>query len=285
MDIRLLEEGDEKLLETFLRPRADSSMFLRANARKEGLVNKGARHQGEYLGAFEGKRLEGVISQFNNGNLIPQAPLPLLPKLVSATLDASHREVRGMVGPADQVGKVIETLGAAKTPKRLDASEGLYTLDMRALRVPGMLKAQRMQARKIEPSDRDLLIDWFEAYEVETLGGEAGASTRREATERFEMTLREGRGYLLLRDGEPVAYSGFNAVLPDAVQIGGVFTPPAERGRGFARAIVAASLVDVAKDGVERAILFTGEDNVAAVTAYRALGFDRVGDFRLTLLA
>jgi uncharacterized protein len=50
--------------------------------------------------------------------------------------------------------------------------------------------------------------------------------------------------------------------------------------QGLARCAVAASLLDVRDEGVELAILFTGDDNVPAQRAYGALGFERVGDFR-----
>ncbi len=36
--------------------------------------------------------------------------------------------------------------------------------------------------------------------------------------------------------------------------------------------------------GVERAVLFTGADNVPAVKAYAALSFRRIGDYRIVLL-
>jgi predicted GNAT family acetyltransferase len=47
---------------------------------------------------------------------------------------------------------------------------------------------------------------------------------------------------------------------------------------------VARSLLDARSDGVERAVLFTGDANIAARKAYAALGFRRVGDYRLSIL-
>lgn len=61
--------------------------------------------------------------------------------------------------------------------------------------------------------------------------------------------------------------------------VGGVWTPPALRGRGYARAVVAASLLIAREQGVTRAIVFTGEDNIPAQRAYVTLGFRRVGDY------
>jgi predicted GNAT family acetyltransferase len=79
--------------------------------------------------------------------------------------------------------------------------------------------------------------------------------------------------------------AGFNARLPDMVQVGGVYTPPEARGRGYARTAVALCLRAARERGVRRAILFTGEDNIPAIRAYRALGFERIGDFAIVLLS
>jgi uncharacterized protein len=90
----------------------------------------------------------------------------------------------------------------------------------------------------------------------------------------------------VLVDGTtPVAYSGSNAMLPDVVQIGGVWTPPERRGRGYARCVVAGSLVAARKQGVARAVLFADPANAAARAAYLSIGFVIVGDYGLVLLA
>ena len=68
------------------------------------------------------------------------------------------------------------------------------------------------------------------------------------------------------------------------MQIGGVWTPPSLRSRGYGRAAVAASLLDARAEGVRVAILFTGKGNVPACRAYEALGFQVIGDYRLVLL-
>jgi predicted GNAT family acetyltransferase len=52
----------------------------------------------------------------------------------------------------------------------------------------------------------------------------------------------------------------------------------------YGRAAVAASLLDARAPGATKAILFTGEDNIAAQKAYVALGFRQVGSYRLLLL-
>ncbi|HAI29666.1 MAG TPA: N-acetyltransferase, partial [Thalassospira sp.] len=61
-----------------------------------------------------------------------------------------------------------------------------------------------------------------------------------------------------------------------------VWTPPEERSNGYARILVAKTLLAVRARGVKRAILST--DSEAAAKAYEALGFKKVGRYRLALL-
>ena len=82
-----------------------------------------------------------------------------------------------------------------------------------------------------------------------------------------------------------MSYSVFNAMLADVVQIGGVWTPREFRGRGYARSVVAGSLLAARKQGVSRAVLFADPTNEAARRAYLFLGFRIVGDYGLVLLA
>jgi predicted GNAT family acetyltransferase len=48
--------------------------------------------------------------------------------------------------------------------------------------------------------------------------------------------------------------------------------------------VVAASLLEARKESAEKAVLFTAESNLPAQKAYAALGFQRVGTYRLTFL-
>jgi predicted GNAT family acetyltransferase len=96
------------------------------------------------------------------------------------------------------------------------------------------------------------------------------------------MQIAEGNAWIAIEGGRPVSLSAFNAALPDIVQLGGIYTPPELRGRGYARAAVAASLLAAKQRGVARAVLFTS--NPSAARSYEAVGFQRLGDFGLVLL-
>ncbi|WP_236141818.1 GNAT family N-acetyltransferase [Nostoc sp. CMAA1605] len=95
----------------------------------------------------------------------------------------------------------------------------------------------------------DLLTDWSVAYNVEALGIVATPDLQLTCRQTLEAHQAMATHWLLVAENTPVAYSAFNSCLPDIVQIGGVWTPPALRGKGYAKCVVAGSLLE-AKSGI-----------------------------------
>ena len=65
------------------------------------------------------------------------------------------------------------------------------------------------------------------------------------------------------------------------VRIGYVYTPPAERKKGYASAVVAALSQRLLDEGSPRCFLFTQAANPTSNKIYRALGYEHVCDFRM----
>lgn len=283
MTVRPLAPGDEAALEAFLARHADSSMFLRANLRQAGLVDRGQPAEGTYVARFAGAAITGVVAHYGYGNVLIQAPDDPVP-LARALAAAAKRPVAGLLGPLEQVNAIRPVLAPAGMRASKDSAEILFALPLDRLAVPALLAQPGIVARQAVEADRELLAGWWHDYEVELLGETPGPALLAKARADFRRRGAAGGGpWLLSVDGVPVATQSFNAALPDIVQVGGVWTPPALRGRGYARAVVAAALRDARARGIARAILFTGGDNPAAQRAYRALGFTPVGDYALVL--
>ncbi|MEA3334375.1 MAG: GNAT family N-acetyltransferase [Chloroflexota bacterium] len=281
--IRLLGQNDYQALERFLASHLASSMFLIGNARSSGLKDDGSRFSGTYAGVFKDDTLTGVIAHYWNGNIIPQAPSHLEP-LLETLLRASGRPVYGVLGPAGQVDMIVETLSIDPTLAKLHETESLYHLSLSDLVLPQGLKQPEVVARRIEPGDEELMTRWRIAYSLENLGDSDTPELREACRQSIQHYILSRQLWVLQVDGEPVSCSAFNASINEAVQIGGVFTPPPLRCRGYARAVVAASLLEARQQGVPQAILFTGNENRAARRAYEALGFRQTGWFKLFLL-
>jgi predicted GNAT family acetyltransferase len=284
MDLKTLSEGDASALAEFLQPYRASSMFLRSNALAAGLVDRGAPLQGTYVAAVQGGAIVAVAAHFWNGILILQAPeLPAIETIARAAVSRSGRELKGLGGPHDQVGTARAALGLSGRATAHDSREMLYELDLAKLEVPRDLAAGHLVCRAPHSDELDIVAAWRVDYCVETLG--IPDSPELAATSRVEIVRlqRERSQWIAVDRGRPVSYSAFNARLPDAVQVGGVWTPRKLRGRGFGRAVVAGSLLEARSKGIRSGILFTGEDNRSARAAYEALGFRVVGDYALVI--
>jgi ribosomal protein S18 acetylase RimI-like enzyme len=285
-ELRLLRPGDEAALDTFLARHADTSMFLRSNARSAGLADRGEPMQATYVAALDGGRIAGVAAHCWNGMVLVQAPDGDHAAAVAGeAVRRSGRTVTGFAGPWSQVVAAREALGLGAAPTAKDSRDELYVLDIARLLVPPDLASGALRCRHPAERELELLVDWRVRFAVEALGATDGPDLRHASTDDVRLQHERGTDWLLLAGAAPVSYSVFNAMLPDIVQIGGVWTPPEFRGRGYARSVVAGSLLAGRKQGIERAVLFADPTNEAARRAYLFLGFRIVGDYGLVLLA
>ncbi len=285
-ELRLLRPGDEAALDTFLARHADTSMFLRSNARSAGLTDRGQPMQATYVAALDGERIAGVAAHCWNGMVLVQAPEGAHAKAVAReAVRRSGRTVTGFSGPWDQVVAAREALGLGAAPTAKDSRDELYVLDLARLVVPPALASGELRCRHPTETELERLVDWRVRFAVEALGATEGPDLHQASTDDVRLQHERGTDWLLLAGAAPVSYAVFNAMLPDIVQIGGVWTPPELRGRSYARSVVAGSLLAARKQGVARAVLFADPANEAARRAYVFLGFRIVGDYGLVLLA
>jgi hypothetical protein len=82
-----------------------------------------------------------------------------------------------------------------------------------------------------------------------------------------------------------VATSGFNASTEEAVQVGGVYTLPALRGKGFARAIVPTHCSRREHAVSPRRSCSPGKSHHARNARTCRSAVERIGDFRISLLS
>ncbi|BCL33757.1 GNAT family N-acetyltransferase [Nostoc sp. MS1] len=274
---KILQPGDESLLETFLLQHVNTSMFLRSNWREGGLNNEGGRFQGTYVAAIEDDKIVAVAAHYWNGMIVVQAPV-YLAKVTQAVMEQSDLTISGIAGPATQVEATKQALGLENQPTQLDEQEILFSLTLQDLQVPPALASGVVQCRLPHTQELELLSEWCVAYNVETLGKLATPDLLPHCRHEIEARQSTARHWVLIADNTPVAYTAFNARLPDIVQIGGVWTPPALRGNGYAKCVVAGSLLQAKSQGVERAVLFTNSKNYAAQAVYKGIGFQDTGE-------
>lgn len=282
-ELRQLTPADQPALEAFLNTHPAETMFLRSNLARSGLAKGDGPYHGRYAAAFEDGAIAGVAALYWNGMLVIHAPR-------HAAMLAAHFAgtpgPAGVIGPWQQALDAQEALGRHTARLKLRSREILMTLSLDKLQVPApMLSNQALTCRLATEADLPLLRQWRHDFSCETLGATPSQDLNRTVETDVTRWVVE-KSQFILQDGErPVAGCSFNARLPDAVQIGNVWTPPDWRSRGYARMVVAGALRQARQDGATQAILFTPEDNTAAKTAYAAVGFTPVGDYAILLFA
>ena len=265
-------EADLPEVKSFLNRHVVRSMFPLANLNQHGLNGEHPRAPSFWLTRTDGQ-ITGVLSVTQEGMLMPQCPLM---DWTGATKALEDRDLIGIIGPKDQARSLQNALGLENVPTTLDHDEPQYELALENLVIP----EGTGQIVPLADADREEMIAWRKAYDIEALNtpeDEAGPI----ATRDYENYVAN-QSHVTLMDGETaLCTTGFNARLPDIVQIGGVYTPPELRSNGHARRAVALHLHQAKQEGVTRATLFSANEN--ASRAYQAIGFTYIGQWTICL--
>lgn len=254
-------------MEAALRRDVARAMFPLGNLR-HGLSGAGHPHATTYW-IDDAAAPRAVLGVTEGGMAMVYALDDFEPEAVAAKL--SGQALAGISGAAAPVRAVLAAAGLTGAPALLDCDEPHFLMDLTALAVP------EGPGKLVPVSDYlETAIGWRMAYE-----DELHPPARPISTDAPPEWATNGTYRMLVEDGTPLAMTGLNSVLPDIVQIGGVYTPPEARGRGLARRAVALHLAELKASGVAQATLFAASD--AAVACYTPLGFRRIGDFALVL--
>lgn len=280
---RVLREGDEEMLEAFLQSRPDTHVFLRFNLRQGGLgEDNGRTYQGTWVGAVEDdpntdtQRILAVAAIFWNGNVLLQ-----LPEHAYGVLDvlagAAPRDFTEVGGPTAQVEQTLHHLWLRDRPIRQRFECSLMTVNAETLRAPD--GAAGVDVRPPMGEELALLGDWHAAFREELWGIPRGDENDLEARNWVRRMHDLRQGWVATVGDKPVAYAAATAKLDDWVNIGAVYVPPEQRGRDYAKAIVAGIVRDAQRDGIANACLTAEKDQPASIGAYTAIGFEHRFDW------
>jgi predicted GNAT family acetyltransferase len=129
--------------------------------------------------------------------------------------------------------------------------------------------------RPARDKDSETLKRWAHEFFRELGEPESPDFCRRVAADR----IREGRAFFWCDNG-PLAMAGWGGRTPNGVRIDFVYTPPPNRGRGYASACVAALTRRLLDEGRRFCFLFTDLANPTSNRIYRAIGYEHLGNFK-----
>jgi predicted GNAT family acetyltransferase len=129
-------------------------------------------------------------------------------------------------------------------------------------------------ARTVTAEDAGLLADWLDAFVAEAVPHEPPIPDERKAA-----IAVSGDAFLWEVEGRPVSTAAIVRETGRTAGISLVYTPPEERGRGYAGAVTAATVEAGYARGKTSASLFTDLRNPVSNRCYEKIGFRPVCDY------
>ena len=202
--------------------------------------------------------------------VVTRAPPGAVAALVAHFTDA-HSELTGVSAPVPTVAQFAESWCAASgRGQRLVHGLGLFQLTRVVNpRQPGG------KFRAAHEGDADVIERWADAFFRDVGEPESRGFCQRVVAER----IAEKRVYLWCNP-HPVSMAGWAGQTLHGVRINFVYTPPEQRGRGYASACVAALSQHLLDSGRQFCTLFTDLANPTTNRIYQAIGFEHVCDFK-----
>lgn len=203
--------------------------------------------------------------------LVTEAPGAAVPVLVEDVLRA-YPELPSVVGPERSAADFARSWAASRGLRAVvGMRERLYRLDR--LVPPSRPAGGRL--RVATAADHAGVVAWMEAFsrEAEILLPDADATARH--------LIQDEAAVLWEDSGRPRSMAAVGGESPHSARIAFVFTPPEERGRGYATACVAALSDRLLARGVQDVVLFTDLTNPTSNAIYVRLGYRPVEDSTL----
>jgi GNAT superfamily N-acetyltransferase len=133
-------------------------------------------------------------------------------------------------------------------------------------------------AREATTDDRALLVRWMHEFETEAL--QAMIRDEHAADRAVEARLSDdgAAGFAIWEDdGRPVSLTGWMRI-PGGARVGPVYTPPGERGHGYASKVVADVSARMLEQGASACFLYTDLGNPTSNSIYRQIGYEQIAE-------
>lgn len=175
--------------------------------------------------------------------------------------------IPGVIGPADMVDAFVsewQKVTGQQVEHGLKLTFYAVTkVNMPAKKVPGTF-------RQATDKDSVWLADWLEHFAVDA---NLSAHEQKINPEKVAKGIKGGRLYIWEKEGIPVSIAGYVPLTANGVRIGSVYTPPEERGKGYASACVAYLSRQLLDNGRKWCSLFADMANPVSNGIYKKAGY------------
>lgn len=278
--VEKITQSSQHEMFNFLKAHENYTLFLLNNFENYGATLTEAPYSGNFKLIRSQGEVVGVFCLSRKGSLLIEAILE--EPIFDIVLDACYQEsmpLKGVVGNWDFCGPFWEYLKSKKIIHKeiFTSKEILYSVDLNKknfLPQPHVRLLTEADYIQWKPLRLDYLIE----------EGFPNDLTDKQLFDLFLDKVKKRITWGLFLNDTLVSIADLNAKALDMGQVGGVYTKPSFRQRGYSKSVMQQLLLDAKElHRIRKLIIFTGENNFPAQKLYKSLGVSQVGYFALLL--
>lgn len=208
----------------------------------------------------------------------PEMPEEDTAAVVSVLIDDVSQVYETLVGTM-AIKALAKTFAEAWTARTGQAN--YQSMSMRIYKLTEVIPPGREVTgtmREFTPDDIDRIADWQYCFQNDCFGNGSRELSHQYA-ERLLKANPDSRNLFFWEvDGQPVAMAAYMGPTPNSFRIGAVYTPPEQRRKGYAGALVADISQYVLNKNRTFATLFTDLANPTSNHIYQEVGYIPVCD-------
>lgn len=259
--IRPLTEADRAVTVRFLSSAPQSNLYMLGNLEKLGLSNPICEFWGDIVEQAGATTMRAVLNRYMTGWTIygvSEADWAAL-GLILDQHPAGASRLQDNPGGVDSFLPYLQRYRAENI--KIEEVMVLLSANFQPVASPAGVVIRRGTL-----ADLPQLVAFY-----------ANAEHLTRSPAAVERPLRDTRLWLAEQTGEIVATALTNAETSQLAMIGGVYTPPAMRGRGLSQAVCSALCAELLAEQKQPVLYW---DTPAAGAVYRKLGFRATGTWR-----
>jgi hypothetical protein len=270
-------EEDRPALKALLEQDHAATLYLRSLIHEFGVSPTAHMGHGRFIGARRGGDLEAVVFMGNARNLTSWGEAEYVAPALERALQ-NPGSPRLFVGPAEHAGLVRRAFAKTGASPFLDRDQAYYVL------MPEWLASlEEIDVRPARADDLAAVALAHAAMTEEDLLIPRARLDMERLRQLSRQRIAQRKIWVIVESEHLVFKTEESGNAGDGILVGGVFTDPLYRGRGYAARGIAGWARRLFGEGLQMMALHVNAANAPAIRAYENVGFRRHSMLRLML--